>query len=180
MRIELSHPQIKRAQDWVIEKHVVKRAAGSRDLFFCERSSDTISVDLMGRLGEIAAAVAFGLDWERALDWSIIAGGDSGADLVSHGYRWDVKTTTTAYLAFNGTPAFRADAAVLVQLDGGISEPDRGGRPYEVSRVCSRGRFLRDAEDRDFGYGVRKVIAADKLRRVEDFLAAIRSEEVEG
>jgi hypothetical protein len=157
MRIELSLPQIKRAQEWVIEKHVVKRDAGSRDLFFSERTSDTVSVDLMGRLGEIAAATAFGLDWDRALDW------------------------TTAYLAFNGTPAFRADAAILVQLDGGMAEPDRVGRGYEVSRVCSRQRFLRDAEDRDFGYGVRKVIAADKLRRSEEFLAAIRSEEeVEG
>lgn len=181
MRIELSHPQIKRAQDWVIEKHVVKRAAGSVDLFFSERSSDTVSVDLMGRLGEIAAATAFGLDWDRALDWTIVAGGDSGIDLVSHGYRWDVKTTTTAYLAFNGMPAFRADAAILVQLDGAMAEPDRVGRGYDVSRVCSRQRFLRDAEDRDFGYGVRKVIAADKLRRSEEFLAAIRSEEeVEG
>lgn len=180
MRIELSIAQLKRAEDWVIEKHVVKRDAGSRDLFFSERTSDTVSVDLMGRIGEIAAATAFGLDWERALDWSISAGGDAGIDLVSHGYRWDVKTTTTAFLAFNGIEAFRADAAILVQLDGGMAEPERVGRGYDVSRVCSRGRFVREAEDRDFGYGVRKVIAADRLKRVEDFLGAIRTEEVDG
>ena len=167
--VVLTQEQIERTRAWVQAKQSHKQAVDATDLWY-DQNSDSLTVDLMGRLGEIAAAIALDLDWEKDLDWSIKGGGDTGADLVANGYAFDVKTTVTSWLIFNSRDHFKAPAAVLVQLLGDRTHPDEEGVVYRVHGVCSKARFLRDAVDRQFSERHRVAIPASEMTPVGDFI----------
>jgi len=108
------------------------------------------------------------------LNWEIGHAGDSGADFTAFGLTWDAKTSTLTDLIFDDAAAFKADAAVLVQMLGDRRHPVDG--TFRVGGVCSRARFMRECEQHDYGHGTRLRLHVGRLVPVRQFLdeAAIR------
>ena len=171
--IKLTALSLKRAWDWTAAKQAFKAEHLVRDKWYDMHSSSE-AVDLMGRLGEMAAVQAFGLDID-ILNWEIGHAGDSGADFTAFGLTWDAKTSTRQELIFDDVAAFKAQAAVLVQMLGDRRHPIDG--TFRVGGVCSRARFLRECESHDYGHGTRLRLHSSRLVPVRQFLdeAAIRA-----
>ena len=167
--VELSEDQIKYTRGWVEMKRAEKLRSQSKDLWYDEHS-DSLTVDLMGRLGEIAAAEAFGLDWTEDLDWTISAGGDSGIDFNAYGLDWDVKTSTLPYLIFNSPRHFKSRAAVLVQLIGDRTKPDADGTLWVVHGVCSSATFTTNCVAVQYAGRDRVQVPAGSLTSLPDFM----------
>jgi hypothetical protein len=167
--VQLTKKQIQYTRGWVQMKRAEKLRSKSHDLWYDEHS-DSLTVDLMGRLGEIAAAEAFNLDWTTDLDWSISAGGDSGSDLRSYGMTWDVKTSTLPFLIFNSPRHFKSRAAVLVQLIGDRTKPDAEDALWVVHGVCSSATFRAKCVDVQYAGRDRVHVPAESLTQFIDFV----------
>lgn len=171
--ISLTPQEIKRCVDWTAEKQQYKQDRAVVDQWY-DRNSNSQAVDLMGRLGEIAAARALELDWSVDLDWNITAGGDTGIDFTAYGYRWDAKTSTLDALIFNSDAHFKADVAVLVQLIGDREHPEAPSAIYRVWGVCSKGKFIKGRVSKNYAGRERVAIPAVEMTPVVDFFDYLR------
>ncbi len=96
-------------------------------------------------------------------------------DFTAFGLTWNAKTSTLEQLIFDDEAAFKSHAAILVQMLGDRRHPVDG--VFRVGGVCSRSRFMREAEQHDYGHGVRLRLHAARLMPVRQFIdeTAIRS-----
>lgn len=170
--IRLTDVEVRLAQEWSVAKQNFKRSHRVRDQWY-DRNSNSASVDLMGRLGEIAACRALDLDWSTMLDWEIRPEGDSGIDFVAFGYKWDVKTSTLSDLIFNSTAHFKADIALLVQLVGDRQRSESEASVWRVWGVCSQAKFQRDCVEHVYDERHRVKVTNDKLVSVDEFFARL-------
>ena len=168
--IRLTDVEVRLATDWTNAKQAFKKQHRVVDQWY-DRNSNSAAVDLMGRLGEIAACRALDLDWSTVLDWEIRPEGDSGIDFVAYGYRWDVKTSTLRDLIFNSTEHFKADVALLVQLVGDRQRPEDPASVWRVWGVCSQAKFQRDCVEHVYDERKRVKVTNDKLVSVDEFFA---------
>ena len=171
--IKLTTNALSRALEWTAAKQAFKVEHLVTDKWY-DRHSSSEAVDLMGRLGEMAAVQAFGLDFD-VLNWEIGHAGDSGADFTAFGFTWDAKTSTLQELIFDDAAAFKAQAAILVQMLGDRRHPIDG--QFRVGGVCSRARFMRECESHDYGHGTRLRLHSSRLVPVRQFMdeAGIRA-----
>ncbi len=167
--IKLTDVEVRLSVDWTNAKQAFKKQHRVVDQWY-DRKSSSSAVDLMGRLGEIAACRALGLDWSTVLDWEIRPDGDSGVDFVAFGYKWDVKTSTLNELIFNSTAHFKAEIALLVQLLGDRLRPDDPSSVWRVWGLCSQEKFLRDCVDHIYADRNRVKVSNDKLMSVDSFI----------
>lgn len=129
-----------------------------------DKGNTSYSVNLLGRLGEMACARVLLLQ----PDHSISPGGDDGHDLVSVlGKTIQVKTSTLPSLIFNAPELFVSDVAVLCQFFGDKVLPHVDGK-FDVVGWIDRQTFLDNHYKRDYGYGERLVMDADQLRPIEE------------
>jgi hypothetical protein len=164
----LTPAAVSRCVEWTAAKQAFKVEHMVKDKWY-DRHSSSEAVDLMGRLGEMAAVTAFGLDY-GVLNWEIGHAGDSGADFNAFGLTWDAKTSTLTDLIFDNAAAFKSDAAVLVQMMGDRRHPIDA--VYRVGGVCSRGRFMAESTPHDYGHGERLRLQFGQLLPVRQFLDA--------
>jgi hypothetical protein len=171
--IKLTTQALSKALEWTAAKQAFKVEHLVTDKWY-DRHSSSEAVDLMGRLGEMAAVQALGLGQE-ILNWEIGHAGDSGADFTAFGLTWDAKTSTLQELIFDDADAFKSQAAILVQMLGDRRHPIDGS--FRVGGVCSRARFMRECESHDYGHGTRLRLHSARLVPVRQFLdeTAIRS-----
>lgn len=166
--ITLTDAEIKRCVTWTEEKQQFKRDNAVVDKWY-DQNSNSPAVDLMGRLGEIAACKSLDLDYSVVLDWDITKGGDSGADFLAYGFKWDAKTSTLDTLIFNSDAHFKAQVAILVQLLGDREHPEDPQSTWRVWGICSRAKFLKERVEKKFAGRDRVALPADKLMTVPDF-----------
>ena len=131
-----------------------------------DKNNSSYSVNLMGRLGEVAVAKVLGLQ----VDDSISPSGDDGHDLKTVlGRSIQVKTSTLPQLIFNASYLFISDYAVLVRFIGDKQLPHVDSK-FEIMGWVEREIFLAKHFNHDYGYGVRLVMNADQLKPIEELL----------
>lgn len=134
-----------------------------------DKNNSSYSVNLMGRLGEIACAKTLGLQ----VDNSIVPSGDDGHDLKSAlGKSIQVKTSTLPQLIFNAPELFVSDYAVLVRFIGDKQLPHVDSK-FEIMGWIEREIFLANYFNHDYGYGIRLVMNADQLKPIEELVYEI-------
>jgi hypothetical protein len=134
-----------------------------------DKNNSSYSVNLMGRLGEIAAARILGLQ----TDDSIAPSGDNGHDLTTVlGRTVQVKTSTLPQLIFNAPELFVSDVAVLVKFTGDKQLPHVDSE-FDVMGWVTRESFLANHYLHDYGYGVRLVMDANQLQPIEELVNEI-------
>jgi hypothetical protein len=128
-----------------------------------DKNNSSYSVNLMGRLGEMACARILGLH----TDDSISPSGDDGHDLKTQlGKTIQVKTSTLDRLIFNAPELFVSDIAVLVQFFGDKQLPHVDSK-FHVIGWIDRETFLANHYKHDYGYGIRLVMDANHLQPIE-------------
>jgi hypothetical protein len=126
-------------------------------------NNSSYSVNLMGRLGEVAAAISLGLK----TDDTIIPSGDNGNDLVTpSGKTIQVKTSSVPKLIFNSAELFVSDVAVLVLFVGDKRLPHVDSE-FNVMGYVDHDSFIANHYLHDYGYGTRLVMDADQLQPIE-------------
>ena len=134
-----------------------------------DKNNSSYSVNLMGRLGEVACARILGCK----VDETISPSGDNGHDLLTVlGKTIQVKTSGLANLIFNAPELFVSDIAVLVQFFGDKKLPHVDSH-FDVRGWISREDFLANYYLYDYGYGTRLVMDAEQLRPMEVLLNEI-------
>lgn len=134
-----------------------------------DKNNSSYSVNLLGRLGEVACGRILGLP----LDETITPSGDGGHDLVTPlGKNIQVKTSTLDKLIFNAADLFVSDMAVLVQFFGDKQLPHVDGE-FILKGWIDRETFLDKHYNHDYGYGIRLVMDADQLRPIEELVNEI-------
>lgn len=134
-----------------------------------DKNNSSYSVNLMGRLGEVACGKVLGL----RVDETITPSGDNGHDLISAmGKNIQVKTSTLSQLIFNAPELFVSDVAVLVKFYGDKQLPHVDSK-FEVLGWITRESFLANHYLHDYGYGTRLVMDADQLRPMEELVNEI-------
>jgi hypothetical protein len=129
-----------------------------------DKGNTSYSVNLLGRLGEVAVSKVLRVPTDDA----ITPGGDGGYDLETPTKRIQVKTSTLPQLIFNSLELFTADVAVLVHFTGDKVLPHVDG-VYDVMGWVDRQTFFDNYYNHDYGYGVRFVMNAENLYKMEDF-----------
>lgn len=163
MIIELTEDEIMDSLRFVHKVRENKKQYEVVDKKF-DKNNSSYSVNLMGRMGEVAAAKCLGLQTDN----SISPSGDDGHDLHDGmGTSIQVKTSTLRALIFNAPELFISDVAVLVHFVGDKMLPHVDGQ-YDVIGWITRQDFLANHYLRDYGYGTRLVIDADKLYPIEE------------
>lgn len=134
-----------------------------------DKNNSSYSVNLMGRLGEVACARILGCQ----VDETISPSGDNGHDLLTVlGKSVQVKTSTLAQLIFNAPELFVSDIAVLVQFFGDKQLPHVDSY-FDIKGWITREEFLAKHYLHDYGYGTRLVMDADQLHDMEELLNEI-------
>lgn len=164
--IRLTQEQIDKAVDWCMNV----RSHKGRDLKFDVNNSSR-GVDIMGRLGEIAATQVFGGE----IDWSLHGGGDPGFDTHFFGLSAAIKTSSLPTLIFNDESYFTTDIAVLVQLVGDKTQPQQLSNIWRVWGVVSREKFMRLHMKKNYGYGERLILQANHLKSPSEFIGLMTS-----
>jgi hypothetical protein len=128
-----------------------------------DKNNSSYSVNLMGRLGEVACARFLGLP----TDDTVTPSGDNGHDLQTVlGRSIQVKTSTLPQLIFNAPELFVSNLAVLVKFSGDKQLPHVDSL-FDVIGWTTRENFLANHYLHDYGYGTRLVMDANQLQPIE-------------
>lgn len=157
MIVQLTDEQIHQAIQFIDEMRSDKIEKSVIDKKFDQKNT-SYAVNLMGYLGEVAVASVLNVD----TDSTVRTAGDSGYDLVFNNKTIQVKTSTLPSLIFNALELFTADVAVLVQLIGDRQNPHIDSQ-FAILGWISKEEFNKNYYTKDYGYGIRFVIDADKL-----------------
>jgi hypothetical protein len=157
MIVQLTDEQIHQAIQFIDEMRSDKIEKSVIDKKFDQKNT-SYAVNLMGYLGEVAVASVLNVDTDN----TVRTAGDSGYDLVFNNKTIQVKTSTLPSLIFNALELFTADVAVLVQLIGDRQNPHIDSQ-FAILGWISKEEFNKNYYTKDYGYGIRFVIDADKL-----------------
>jgi hypothetical protein len=130
-----------------------------------DKNNNSYSVNLMGYLGEMAAAKVLNIE----TDSKIRTHGDEGFDLKLNNKTIQVKTSTLPELIFNRLDLFKADTGMLVQLEGDRTAPHIDSI-YHVIGYITKQDFMNSYSVKNYGYGDRFVVGLSKLRSIEDLM----------
>jgi hypothetical protein len=120
-----------------------------------------------GFMGEVGVARALCIE----PNWSVLIGGDSGADISFGDNMLQVKTPLTKqtrdWFYFNDEERFSAEYGVLCNID-----------EYETSvlirgAVCNAD-FVNLCVTKNFGYGERVAVHASQMTPMDDLIAAVQ------
>ena len=131
-----------------------------------DKNNTSYSVNLMGYLGEMAAAKVLNIE----TDSKIRTHGDEGFDLKLNNETIQVKTSTLPELIFNRLNLFTADIGILVQLEGDRVNPHINSI-YHVIGYIKKEDFIRSYSIKNYGYGDRFVVGLSKLSSIEDLMS---------
>lgn len=160
--IELTEDEIMNALRFIHRVRANKKEFDVTDRKF-DKNNSSYSVNLMGRLGEVAASRLLGIP----TDDSVTPSGDNGHDLISVlGKSIQVKTSTLPQLIFNAPELFVSDVAVLVKFFGDKQLPHVDSL-FDVIGWVTRENFLANHYLHDYGYGTRLVMDANQLQPIE-------------
>lgn len=163
IRIELDEDEIIGALRHVHRVRQNKKEFNVTDKKF-DKNNSSYSVNLMGRLGEVACAKGLGL----SVDESINPGGDDGHDLHTPlGKSIQVKTSTIPTLIFNHETNFISDYAILVVLEGDKQLPHVDSA-FHIIGITDRKYFFDNFTYHDYGYGQRLILSQDKLHPINE------------
>lgn len=139
----------------------LKRSCNVQTKKICPYESD-FETGVCGLMAEYAVCKTLGVDINKDL---YSDHGDFGVDFTVKGKTVDVKFNRrqNGYLYFNSLDHFRADIGVLC-VPG-----DLQSQVWMVG-VIGKKRFLREHEEKDWGYGKRYAVSQDKLKPFEEFL----------
>lgn len=160
--VMFTEEEIKKAVDFVDKVTYDKNKNNVFDAKF-DKNNTSYSVNLMGRLGEQAAAKV--LDVET--DDEIRTNGDDGFDLKLDNKTIQVKTSTTSELIFNRLNLFSADYAVLVKLYGDKKNPHIDSS-YYVMGYISKKDFIENHYRKNYGYGDRYVVGLNNMKDISE------------
>lgn len=140
-----------------------------------DRARTDWEICYFGFMGEVGVSRALGLE----PNWSVIIGGDDGYDIVLPGNRTMLTTSvpvqvktplaraTRDWLYFNDESQIKADYLVLCNVD-----------EYETSVLIrggiSKGSFLSNCVTKNFGYGERIAVHADRLQPIDGLIMAFQ------
>ena len=118
-----------------------------------------LDANIFGFMAEFAVCRVLGTEPPR-LNFAT----DGGVDLWLGDVTIDVKYTArkTSKLIFDSVDKFKSQVAILVTATDNMDV-------MEILGWCSKGRFIEDSYSKDFGYGKRLVMDADKLQPIEQF-----------
>ena len=125
------------------------------------------AIHYAGMLGEVAVSKALFIP----IKTEITIGGDGNVDMTHHGQTIQIKTSThinvqgDRYLIFNKREDFSTDWAILCSIQAPAM--------VKIHGFISQKKFLLNAEQVDFGYGVRCVVSEKYLTNIERFHEAI-------
>lgn len=128
----------------------------------CNQSDFAIAYT--GMLGEVAVSRVLG----TAVNAEVLVAGDGGIDMEMDGQTIQVKTSShpqARYLVFNDEKDFATDWAISCAVQWPAS--------VEIKGFIGRERFLKVAEWKDLGFGMRLVVANDQLTPIEQFAEAV-------
>lgn len=173
IRIQLTPKQISHTVDWVNECQNLKRNSNATDHWF-DKNQTSNSVALVGKLGEIAAQQIFG----GTIDWDIHIHGDNGQDLKLKHHTALVKTNTyqgdprKVHLIVNTLEEVqRADASILVHLQGNKHKPDDPDNIWEICGIISQAKYLKHHKTRDYSNGTRTYVTKESLTHPHTYKA---------
>jgi len=121
------------------------------------------AIHYAGMLGEIAVSKAIGIP----IRTDITFGGDGSVDMIYKGQSLQIKTSThpttppPRYIIFNHAEDFSTDWAVSCS----IKTPCL----VKIHGFVSKKRFLKNAVEHDFGYGLRVCMAEEFLTSIDRF-----------
>ena len=123
------------------------------------KNQSRLDANIMGFMAEFAVCRVLGAEAPR-LNFAT----DGGVDLWLGDVTIDVKYTSkkTSKLIFDSVDKFKSQVAILVTATDNMDV-------MEILGWCGKGRFIEDSYGKDFGYGERLVMDADKLQPIEQF-----------
>jgi hypothetical protein len=130
-----------------------------------DKNNNSYSVNLMGYLGELAAAKVLNIK----TDTEIRTHGDEGFDLKLKDKTIQVKTSTLPELIFNRLNLFKADIGMLVLFQGDRTKPHINS-VYHVVGYIKKEDFLNSYYTKNYGYGDRFVVGLSKLNSIEELM----------
>ena len=148
MRVSFTPAEYRLAVDAAIavsENKAVLNASGEVVNRRLDLKRSDFEVNLIGALGEVAVCTALGVPFQMTVKQF----GDDGSDLEFNGYSLQVKTISNLYakshLVVRDMTKTNADVFVACALAGPAT--------VEILGAISRTKFLREAVDKDLGYG---------------------------
>jgi hypothetical protein len=131
-----------------------------------DKKNTSYAVNLMGYLGEMAAAKVLSLE----TDSEIRTHGDEGFDLKLNNKTIQVKTSTLTELIFNRLNLFTADLGVLVNFEGDRTQPHVNST-YHVIGYITKENFTNYYSIKNYGYGDRFVVGLSKLKSIDELIS---------
>jgi hypothetical protein len=162
--VVFSDEEIKEAIEFIDKLTMDKLTNSVYDQKF-DRNNSSYSVNLMGYLGEMAAAKVL----KVKTDNKIRTHGDEGFDLKLNGKTIQVKTSTLPELIFNRLNLFKADIGLLVQLEGDKTRPHLNA-VYHVIGYITKDDFINSYKKKNYGYGDRFTVGLNNLRPLEEIM----------
>jgi hypothetical protein len=162
--VVLTADEIASALDFIDRMREDKRVYAVQDRKF-DRNNSSYAVNLMGYLGEVAAAKLLNV----STDSEVRTGGDAGYDLTYNGLTIQVKTSTTTDLIFNSLSLFKADIAILVELEGDKTKPHVNA-VYHVHGFITKEDFKSSYVVKNYGYGDRFVVPNSMLSPLSELI----------
>ena len=173
IRIQLTPKQITQTQNWVTQVQNHKRQHNATDHWF-DKNQTSDQVALIGKLGEIAAQQIFG----GTIDWNIHIHGDNGQDLQLPHHTALVKTNTyqgnpnNVHLIINTLQeAQKADAAILIHLQGDKHNPTNPNNTWEICGIISTTKYIKHHQTQNYGNGTRTYITKKHLTHPNTYKA---------
>jgi len=164
IEITFTNEEIKKAVEFVDNVTKDKLKHNVYDAKF-DKNNTSYSVNLMGRLGEMAAAKVLNVK----TDDEIKPAGDDGFDLELDDKKIQVKTSTTSELIFNRLNLFSTDYAILVKLLGDKKNPHIDSS-YYVMGYISKSDFIKNHYRKNYGYGDRYVVGLSNLNNITELM----------
>jgi len=162
--VKFSDEEIKEAVEFIDKLTMDKVSNSVYDQKF-DKNNSSYAVNLMGYLGEMAAAKVLNVKTDN----KIRTHGDDGFDLKLKGKTIQVKTSTLPELIFNRLNLFKADIGMLVQLEGDKTRPHLDAT-YHVIGYILKDDFINSYKVKNYGYGDRFTVGVGKLSSLEDLM----------